>query len=119
TVTATFETGSKALNVQGEAGETKELAITAPPAPPVKSVTVTPTSTSSLERDQGSRPLPPLVTWIGLGLTVALGGATVASGVHALNGVPAYKDAVSAAEPCLAMPVSSRDQACVDKIDHA
>jgi hypothetical protein len=119
TVTATFETGSKALKLQGEAGETKSLAITAPPPPPVKAVSVTPTPTSSSEQDRDQRPLPPLVTWIGLGLTVALGGATVASGIHALNGVPAYKDAVSAAEPCLAMPVLNRDQACVDKIGTA
>lgn len=118
TVTATFETGSKALKVQGSAGERKELAITAPPPPPVKPVSVTPTSTTSADRDDRG-PLPPLATWIGLGLTVALGGATIASGVHALAGVPAFKDAVSAAEPCLAMPVSSRDQACVDKINRA
>jgi hypothetical protein len=119
TVTATFETGSKALKLQGDAGETKDLAITAPPAPPIKPVSMTPTSTSSSEQDGAGRPLPPLVTWIGLGLTVALGGATIASGIHALDGVPAYKDAVSAAEPCLAMPVSNRDQACVDKVDQA
>ena len=118
TVTATFVTGSKALKVQGVAGETKTLAITAPPPPPVRPVSVLPSASSS-DRDQGTRTLPPLVTWIGLGLTVALGAATITSGVYALNGVPAYKNAVSAAEPCLTMPPASRDQGCVSKIDAA
>jgi hypothetical protein len=49
---------------------------------------------------------------------VALGGATIASGVHALAGVPAYNDAVTAAKPCAAMDPASRDQACVDKVNH-
>jgi hypothetical protein len=119
TVTATFETGSKALKVQGSAGETKDLTIAAPPPPPIKPVSITSSTSASSDRDSGRKPLPPLVTWIGLGLTVALGGVTVASGVHALNGVPAYKDAVSAAEPCLAMPVSTRDPACNSRIEDA
>jgi hypothetical protein len=119
TVTATFETGSKALKLQGSAGEAKDLAITAPPPPPVKPVAMTPTPTSSSDGRSDRGPLPPLVTWIGLGLTVALGGATAVSGIHALNGVPAYKEAVSAAEPCLAMQVSERDSACNARVDTA
>ena len=119
TITATFETGSKALKLQGEAGETKDLAITAPPAPPLKAVAMAPTSAPSSEQDDDPAPLPPIVTWIGLGLTVALGGATVASGIHALDGVPAFEEAVSAADPCLDMPMSGWDQSCVQKVDKA
>jgi hypothetical protein len=101
TVTATFETGAKAVDLQGSAGETKELTIAAPPPPPVSPVSVANTQVETSGSTRDRPPLPPLVTWIGLGLTVALGGATIAAGMHALAGVPAYTDAANAAKPCI------------------
>ncbi|MCB9635004.1 MAG: hypothetical protein H6721_23005 [Sandaracinus sp.] len=42
-------------------------------------------------RDRGVRVLPPAVFWTGLGLTAALGGVTIWSGVDTVSGVDAYE----------------------------
>jgi len=101
-LTATFETGSKVATFQGAAGETKELTFAAPPAPPVKPIAVA-AETSAESRDGGGKkPLPPLATWIGLGVTVALGAGTALSGVDALGGVKPYEDAAKIWNACTA-----------------
>lgn len=101
-LTATFETGSKASAFQGAAGETKELTFAAPPAPPVKPISVSSATSSDETSRSGGKPLPPLATWIGLGVTVALGAATAISGVDALNGVKPYEDAAKGWNACTA-----------------
>jgi len=120
TVTAMFATGSKTLSVQGAAGETRELTFEAPAPPPVAPVITMEPMTGT--KDTGSEerpPLPPLATWIGLGITVALGGATVGAGVYALNGVPAYEKAAeaAAADGCRSMDNPTED--CLNKIARA
>ncbi len=42
-------------------------------------------------RDRGVRVLPPAVFWTGVGLTAALGGVTLWSGVDTVSGVDAYE----------------------------
>jgi hypothetical protein len=100
-LTATFETGSKKTNVQGAAGETREVRFEAPPAPPS-----TPLVTTHI--DNGAEagphaPLSPLFTWIGVGITVALGAATIISGVDAKSGVPGYEKAAQQSRDCMSM----------------
>ena len=101
-LTATFETGSKTAAFQGAAGETKELTFAAPPAPPVKPIVIAKEPSAEDSEGTGKKPLPPLATWIGLGVTVALGAATTISGVDALNGVKPYEDAAKAWNACTA-----------------
>jgi hypothetical protein len=43
-------------------------------------------------RDRGVRVMPPGVFWTGLGLTAAVGGLTIWSGVDTLSGVDAYEE---------------------------
>jgi hypothetical protein len=52
-----------------------------------------------------------------LGLTVALGGGTIAAGVYTLLGVPDYKDAAQAAEQCIQGTSTAAD--CPQKIGEA
>jgi hypothetical protein len=101
-LTATFETGSKSSSFQGAAGETKDLTFAAPPAPPVKPISFAQETPSEGANESGRKPLPPLGTWIGLGVTVALGAATAISGVDALNGVKPYEDAAKVWNECTA-----------------
>jgi hypothetical protein len=75
---AAFDTGETATYVQGAAGDVKNVSIDAP-APP---------------------PPPPVPRWAffsSLGATVALGAATVWSGIDANNGVGAYESAARTA----------------------
>ena len=101
-LTATFETGSKSASFQGAAGETKDLTFAAPPAPPVKPISIVPETPSDESAGHDGKPLPPLATWIGLGVTVALGAGTAISGIDALNGVKPYEDAAKAWNECTA-----------------
>ena len=101
-ITATFETGSKAATFQGAAGETKELTFAAPPALPVKPIALSRETSTEHGDSGGKKPLPPLATWIGLGVTVALGAVTAISGVDALGGVKPYENAAKAWNACTA-----------------
>jgi hypothetical protein len=98
-LTATFETGSKSADFEGPAGATRALEFKAPPPPPAPAAT--PLAAESQEAGPTkARPLPPLATWIGVGVTVALGAATIASGVDARAGVPDYKSAAAMYTNC-------------------
>ena len=107
-LTATFETGSKRATFQGAAGETRALSFAAPPPPVAAPITPThPAEPRWQQPEQSHAPLSPLYTWIGLGLTGALGIATVISGVDANAGVPEYKKAATAYADCqMAMPAT-------------
>jgi hypothetical protein len=99
-LTATFETGSKRADFQGAAGETRGIQFEAPPPPPTPAI-------ASLQDNEAAatsnahRPLAPLFTWIGLGVTVALGAATIVSGLNAKAGVPDFEKAAAQSRDCI------------------
>jgi hypothetical protein len=100
-LTATFESGSKKATVQGAAGETRTIEFEAPP-PPATPATIPLRDIESDSLADGSHaPLQPLYTWIGLGVTGALGIATIISGIDARAGVPAYEKAAAASRDCM------------------
>lgn len=98
-LTATFETGSKSAQVEGPAGESREISFEAPPAPPLVPIVSRPEEDTL---DRGSRPpLSPLFTWVGVGVTVALGAATVISGLDTRAGVPEYERVAEQSRNCM------------------
>ena len=100
---ASFDRGAQASDVTGAAGETKELTFGAPPPPSTPVAKAGGSWRDPSVKDSGSRPpLSPVVTWIGLGVTVALGAATIYSGIDAVNHVPEYKRATTALDECKA-----------------
>jgi tetratricopeptide (TPR) repeat protein len=100
-LTATFETGSKNASIQGAAGETRNIEFQAPPPPPTPPLSASADVTGASSSDGSRAPLPPLYTWIGVGLTAALGIATLVSGLDARGGVPDYKKAAQDAGDCM------------------
>jgi hypothetical protein len=112
-LTATFETGSKTASVEGVAGDTRSIEFEAPP--PLPSAAVKPAKdVEGGAASSGSRPpLTPIYTWIGIGLTGALGIATIISGFDAKAGVPAYNTAAEMARQCDNTP--GADCAALDK----
>jgi hypothetical protein len=101
-LTATFETGSKTTKVQGDAGQTRQVTFEAPPPPPTPSIDFRSGATQSQDGSTAGRPLPPLVTWIGIGVTGAVLAATIVSAVDMYNGVPNYEDLAAKAQNCRA-----------------
>jgi hypothetical protein len=99
TLTATFETGSKTTKVQGDAGQERSVQFEAPPPPPTPPIDFTSGATQSKDGTAG-RPLPPLVTWIGIGVTGAVLAATIVSAVDMYNGVPGYKKVADQSAHC-------------------
>ncbi|HKP60566.1 MAG TPA: hypothetical protein VJV78_27755 [Polyangiales bacterium] len=99
-LTATFETGSKTTRVQGEAGETREVRFEAPPPPPAPPVVGIKGQTQQSDSGTSGRPLPPLVTWIGAGVTGAVLAVTIWSAVDMYAGVDEYDKAADAARDC-------------------
>lgn len=105
TVTASFESGERSSEVSGAAGEIKALSFDAPPPRP----TVTKPgpdepiepdepvpSDGSEPRDVSSKPLPPLVTFIGAGITVALVAGSIVSTLDTLSLANEYDEAADA-----------------------
>jgi hypothetical protein len=99
-LTATFETGSKTTRVQGEAGQTRDVRFDAPPPPPTPPIDFSADATQSKDGGTAGRPLPPLVTWIGIGVTGAVLGATIVSAVDMYNGVPGFKRIAEQSRNC-------------------
>jgi hypothetical protein len=102
-LTATFETGSKSTRLQGEAGETREVRFEAPPPPPAPPVVGGAPATQPSDSATKGRPLPPLVTWIGVSVTGALLAGTIISGIDTIAGVDEYEDAADRLDDCVAM----------------
>ncbi|MET0388894.1 MAG: hypothetical protein ABW321_23175 [Polyangiales bacterium] len=98
---ATFATGSQSADVQAEAGEAKEVTFVAPPPPPAPLLATTRTPEEIAPADSGRPPLPPLFTWIGLGVTMALGAATVVSALDAQSGVENFENTATMARSCM------------------
>jgi hypothetical protein len=101
-LTATFETGSKTTKVQGDAGQTREVRFEAPPPPPTPPIDFSADATQSKDGSAG-RPLPPLITWIGIGVTGAVLAATIVSAVDMNHGVPEYERAAGQTAMCTPM----------------
>jgi len=95
TVTAAFETGERKTQVGGRAGETKTLEFTAPPPPPPP-IDETPTGAHP-----GGKPLRPLITFIGAGVTAALLAASIISTVDMNSGVTPYETAANKYNTCV------------------
>lgn len=102
-LTATFETGRQTEEVQGDAGSTRAVSFIAPPAPKeavAPRPTSEPTTTEGAPQEQDEKPLSPLFTYIGAGLTGALLVGTIISGLDANAGVPAFDKATNASNDC-------------------
>lgn len=87
TIVARFSTGEVSRDVSGSAGDDTTLQITAPAARIDTSDDGEPSSNAASE----SKGLPPLVTFIGAGVTGALLIATIVSGVDTNAGVDEYE----------------------------
>jgi tetratricopeptide (TPR) repeat protein len=106
TVTASFETGERSSEVSGGAGETKTLTFEAPPPPPPvvdPGEGDEPDDTGIIigddgkPRDAAKKPLPPLVTYIGAGITGALLIGSIVSTVDVYARASDYEKAADAA----------------------
>jgi hypothetical protein len=104
---ATFETGSQSAEIRGAAGETKELSFAAPPAPTREPIAGGGDATQPSRTGKSHPPLSPVVTWIGVGVTVALGVATIVSGVDTTSKVPGYEKAANEYKVCTTVPTNS------------
>ncbi|MEY4582373.1 MAG: hypothetical protein RL701_7076, partial [Pseudomonadota bacterium] len=106
---ATFESGSQSAEIRGVAGESKELSFVAPPSP-LREPVVDGGDAAQLKSAGKSRPpLSPIVTWVGIGVTVALGVATIVSGVDATSKVPGYENAAKDLKACRSVATSNCD----------
>jgi tetratricopeptide (TPR) repeat protein len=105
-VTASFEHGERSSEVSGSAGDRKELSFDAPPPP----VVVNPDQPGGADPDEGGsftddgrrrdavkRPLPPIVTFIGAGLTGALLIGSIISTVDVYARADKYEGAADEA----------------------
>lgn len=102
TIVAGFDTGELSETVEGRGGETESLSFDAPPPPPEP---LDPPDDPDVPADRPAEPadppaetqpaesggIPLYVSLIGVGVTAALGGVLVWSGVDTLDGVPAYE----------------------------
>ncbi len=109
-VTAGFETGERHQEVSGQAGETKSLAFEAPPPPPQ------PPDVEHPGTGPGHKPLPPLVTLIAGGVTVALAITSTVYTVNMYSGVNAFEKAANDSNNCKSpIPIKT----CTAKYDAA
>lgn len=97
-VTASFETGDRRAELGGQAGEVKTVEFEAPP-PQAQSANPDdgdePSSSSWPQppSDREKKPLAPVFTFVGIGLTAALIAGSVISTVDMNAGVDPYKEA--------------------------
>jgi len=116
-VTASFETGERKGQISGSAGETKTIEITAPPPMPHPPTGPTEPGGGGMNDNQ-PKPLPPLATFIGAGVTAALLGTAIWSRIDTNNGVDPYKTAADAYQKC-AMKKGDSDPTCMSLHDKA
>lgn len=98
-ITGAFQYGNVSAPATGAAGATVEVpAFEAPPPPPEPEPGVAGAGSSGTTIIvQERRGTPPALFFAGLGITAALGGVTIWSGIDTVNGVDAYEEA--AADP--------------------
>ncbi len=106
TLLATFETGGKSETISGGAGEARTVQFEAPPAPlvPVKPAATQPDTVNLTAETASEKPLPPLVTYIGAGVTGVLLIGTILSAVDMNAGVSDYNKAAAASNKCVSTP---------------
>jgi len=118
TVTANFETGDQRGEVTGPAGETRSIEFVAPPPsaadPVIDERTGLPVSGY---RDVQDKPLKPLITFIGAGLTAGLLAGSIISTVDTQAGVEPYNDAAAVWREC-AVNAPDHDE-CTEQHDIA
>ena len=100
-----FKLGGVAKHIDAKKGGRETLAFEAPPPPKVEPVVVPITAPVGREKPPpaSTKPLPPIVFFIAAGVTVAVGAATVVSGIDAKNnpGVDAVRrDCAGKDESC-------------------
>ncbi|MFI5306781.1 MAG: tol-pal system YbgF family protein [Polyangiales bacterium] len=99
TVTAGFETGERKSQMSGRAGETKTLSFTAPPPPPPREDGSTGGAVEA--HAEGGKPLKPVFTFIGAGVTGALLIASIVSTIDMSSGVTPYETAANKYNQCV------------------
>lgn len=104
-VIAHFETGDKKEDIQGGAGESVDLTFEAPPPPPEAKIQPTTKPSPPTSGNQPSppvkeerKPLSPIDTYIGGGVTVALGVTSLVIGLDVLSSNKDYEKAVDKAD---------------------
>jgi hypothetical protein len=100
-VTASFETGDRRAEVGGQAGEVKTLEFEAPPPQPTaeqkgKHGDSSSSSWPEPPSDREPKPLAPVFTFVGAGLTAALLAGSIISTADMNAGVDPYEDAAAA-----------------------
>jgi tetratricopeptide (TPR) repeat protein len=102
TVTASFETGERKAEVSGQAGETKSLEFRAPP-PRVQATSGEITGAggeAGASETKGEKPLAPVYTFVGVGVTAALLIGSIVSTVEMNAGVSDYEAAAKKYNSC-------------------
>lgn len=94
-VTASFETGERNRDVEGEAGTTRTLSFEAPPPPVVPDVGADAAAGGTQGRESDRKPFGPAVTLIAGGVTALLLAGSIVSGIDTKAGVDSYVDAAS------------------------
>jgi hypothetical protein len=99
---ATFNTGeAEPQTIEGEAGSSRSVEFIAPPPPPETPDPIT-SKPAPPSEELDRKPLAPLYTFIGAGLTGALAIGTVISGIDASAGAPDYDKAADKANAACA-----------------
>lgn len=98
-IIAHFETGDVRKEVRGEAGQSRTLELEAPPPSEEPAVALGPEGAAEAESEEHELfldgPLPPLVTYVAGGVTLALAGVLTWSSIDTLAGVDTYDDAAA------------------------
>ncbi|HKU36842.1 MAG TPA: hypothetical protein VJR89_01810 [Polyangiales bacterium] len=89
TVKASFDSGERSEQVSGAAGESKSLTFEAPPAEEGSDTLLPPGQNPAAS----TKPLSPVFTYVGIGLTAALLVGSIASTADTYSGVDGYNDA--------------------------
>jgi hypothetical protein len=100
-VTASFDTGERKETISGSAGESKSMSFEAPPAKiktPDGPITLPPNG-------EEPKPLSPVFTYVGIGVTAALLVGSIASTLDVYSGAKDYEKAANAwHDKCDGMP---------------
>jgi tetratricopeptide (TPR) repeat protein len=101
-VTASFSTGDRKETISGSAGESKSLSFEAPPPKPPKTEDTTGVELGTSEEP---KPLSPVFTYVGIGVTAALLVGSIASTLDVYSGANDYEKAANAwHDKCDGMP---------------
>jgi hypothetical protein len=101
-IAATFPTGTVSEEVTGNAGDTRELAFEAPPAPPpvIDDPTIVPPPVTPATQDPGGKGMTPVVFFVGAGVTVGLAVGAIVMGLGTNSAVEDFDNAADASNKC-------------------